>query len=101
MGKADDRLERRCPMLGGPVPFGYCRTCGQEGLPCWKILDCWWQTFDIAAHLQATLTEAQYRRLLAARPKPKLTTLVELIAQARKRRPPRRPTPREGLLEEE
>jgi len=47
-----DNLEIRCPRLGGPVSFEYCRTNGDEMLPCWKIFDCWWERFDVAAFLK-------------------------------------------------
>ena len=33
-----DRLERRCPRLGGPITFGYCRAAEDNGNPCFKVL---------------------------------------------------------------
>ena len=80
-----DSYERRCPRLGGPVAFGYCRTGGDSETACWKIFDCWWERFDVVAHLRAFMPEDKFRMIVNARPKPKMVSLVELIEQAKKR----------------
>ena len=80
-----DHLIRRCPRLGGPVSFQYCRTCGDDGLPCWKTFDCWWEYFDVVAYLTKNLNEENFNRLAGKKPKPKITSLIELIEQAKKR----------------
>lgn len=85
MRKDVDQLERRCPRLGGPVPFGYCRTSGDDLSVCWKILDCWWESFDVVMYLQNFLSPEQLNQLVRAKPKPKIVTLVELMEQAKKR----------------
>jgi len=77
-------LSRRCPRLGGPVGFKYCMS-GEEEHPCAKVVDCWWETFDIVQYLRDNLSEDQFNRVLNARPRPKVASLVELIAQAKKR----------------
>lgn len=85
MTESRDHLEQRCPRLGGPVTFNYCRVHGGEGFPCWKILDCWWETFDVVAFMKEHLTAEQFERLRNTQPKPKITSLIELINQAKKR----------------
>lgn len=81
-----DHLERRCPRLGGDVAFGYCRICGADRSACFKILDCWWERFDVAAHMRSCLTPAAYAALVDRRPPPsKVSSLVDLIQQARER----------------
>ena len=85
MEESKDHLERRCPRLGGDISFGYCRTSGDNDSVCWKIFDCWWEYFDVVAHLKKYLPEDQFNRILQARPKPKIVSLVELIEQAKKR----------------
>ena len=80
-----DQLERRCPRLGGPVTFAYCKGCGDLNQPCWKTIDCWWEHFDIVAYLQENLPAEAFQKIMDARPKPKLSSLVELIEQAKKR----------------
>lgn len=77
-------LSRRCPRLGGPVTFGYCMGCERQR-PCQKIIDCWWETFDIVRYLQDHLPADQVEHLMQSQPKPKIASLVELIAEARKR----------------
>jgi hypothetical protein len=81
-----ERLQRRCPRLGGEVDFGYCRTCGEGKSACFKVLDCWWERFDVAGYLKARLTGEAFSALLARRPPPdKVASLVELIRQAQAR----------------
>ncbi len=79
-----DELEMRCPRLGGPVNFGYCRQTGPDDRPCFKILDCWWQRFDVAGHLAARLTREEFEALGRHRPSDKVTSLIDLIEQAKK-----------------
>lgn len=89
MDESKDRLERRCPKLGGPVSFQYCRIdAGENGLPCFKIMDCWWEHFDVVAFLKANMPEAAFDKLAAAKPKPKVQSILELIEQAKKRNEP-------------
>jgi hypothetical protein len=83
MKKAGKKLVRRCPRMGNPVPFHYCKICGDEQQPCFKILDCWWEHFDVVRYLKDNLPEEQFNRLMAVRPKPKIASLVELIEQAK------------------
>ena len=85
MNEKQERLVRRCPRLGNAVPFNYCEICGDDEQPCFKILDCWWEHFDVVQYLKDHLPEDQFSRLMEARPKPKVASLVELIEQARKR----------------
>lgn len=80
----ENDLERRCPRLGGPVTFQYCRTSADDGLPCWKIIDCWWEYFDVVTYLKNDLPEDIFKKIAGARPKPKMQSLLELIQQAKK-----------------
>jgi len=83
--KSHDQLTRRCPRLGGPVSFEYCRTCGDKASLCWKMIDCWWQTMDIMHFLTRNYSEETLRMLAESKPKPKINQLVDLIEQAKKR----------------
>lgn len=80
--KTDDLLIR-CPRLGSNVGFGYCRNCGDGQSPCFKVFDCWWETFDVVAYFKERLSEEEFERLVHLRPKPKVSSLLELIEQAR------------------
>ncbi len=77
----------RCPRLGGTISFEYCRTCGDDHLPCWKIADCWWESFDVMSYLRENLPEDQLTLLLEKKeqPQPKVNSLLDLIEKARSR----------------
>ena len=81
-----DKRSRRCPMLGHDVSFSYCRQPAAD-LPCRRVLDCWWETFDVEAFLRAHLDEQTLQRMLAPR-QDKMTSLVELIQRAREAQHP-------------
>jgi len=74
---------RRCPRLGGPVPFSYCMKGSEEKFPCGKIIDCWWEIFDVETYLRENLAEEDFRALLDQKPKPKITSILELIEKAK------------------
>jgi hypothetical protein len=77
-------LVRRCPRLGGPVSFSYCMKCEGEQ-PCTKVVDCWWEAFDIVRYLQDNLPAEQFDRVMTTRPRPKIASLMEIIEQAKRR----------------
>ena len=79
--------ERHCPRLGHQILFSYCLAGGENGGPCWKIADCWWEIFDIVGYLKETFPEQTVTALMDARPKPKITSILELIEQAKQRNP--------------
>jgi len=80
-----DPLERRCPRLGGPVTFAYCRCGDIDGQPCFKIFDCWWERFDVVALMRELLPPDAFARLSQSRPAPKIASLLDVIAQAKAR----------------
>ena len=76
----------RCPRLGHQIHFSYCRQENQ-GLPCFKTLDCWHTHFNVQTFLKAELTEDQWEKVFTRRVKPKMLSLLELIEQAKKQKP--------------
>jgi hypothetical protein len=80
-----DRYERRCPRLGGPVSFRYCLGADEKGKACHKIIDCWWEYFDVMSFLKTHLPEKAFKALTKSRPMNKVTSLVDLIEKARER----------------
>lgn len=76
----------RCPRLGSIIEFQYCLISGEDDLPCWKILDCWWEIFDVESYLKANLPEAVFERLASARPANKVASILEIAEQAKKRK---------------
>lgn len=86
-GKDPKDLETRCPRLGGTVPFRYCMAPG-EPTPCYKIVDCWWETLDVIPYLKANLPEETFERLLGDRDPPnRLNTILELVEKFKKTKP--------------
>ena len=69
-------------MLGHDVAFSYCRAPGRE-LPCGRVGDCWWETFDVEAVIRAHYSDEQIEQVLTPSPN-KVASIVELIERARK-----------------
>lgn len=66
---SDDSLTRhdkldmwRCPLLGGPVDFKYCRGMN-EGRPCFNLKKCWGPRFDVEEWLSAHFSESEIQAL--------------------------------------
>ena len=79
-----DERRRRCPRLGHEVPFHYCRT--QEGqTPCPRILDCWWETFDVEAVLAAHLGEDEIQSLQQRERPDKRVSILQILEEAQRR----------------
>jgi hypothetical protein len=78
----DNEFMIRCPRLGHQIYFSYCRQENQ-GLPCFKVLDCWHTYFDVVQFFKNRLSSDQWQALCEQRiPKPKTVSLLELIEKA-------------------
>lgn len=77
-----DDYQVRCARLGHQVPFSYCRSENQ-GLPCFKVLDCWYDHFLVEEFLRSVLSPGEWERLFHRSPRPKILTLVDLIERAK------------------
>jgi hypothetical protein len=61
-------------------------VCEADRQPCLKVLDCWWERFDVVAYMQARLSPGAFEALATRRPPPnKVASLVDLIQKARER----------------
>ncbi|MFH1116328.1 MAG: hypothetical protein V1792_20640 [Pseudomonadota bacterium] len=78
-----EEKEIRCPRLGGPVNFEYCRG-EQSGLPCSRALHCWSVHFDAEAFFREGLTPEDFERSFLTPPPSRVATLMELVERARK-----------------
>ncbi len=78
-----DALIIRCPMLGGEVPFQYCRSSNEE-LPCRKIIICWEFRIEIGKFLNENYSLGQIQQALAPPTKTRLETILDLIEKAKK-----------------
>jgi len=82
--KEPQNIDKRCPRLGSAVSFDYCWDhAGTANLPCWKIIDCWWELFDIMGYIEQKLNKTEIDALIKAKPKPKVSSIIELINQAK------------------
>ena len=80
----EDEYSIRCPRLGHPISFSYCRS-ENMGIPCSKTLDCWFEHFRVEDYLRETLMPEEWARAFQPSGKTKVMSLLELIEQARKR----------------
>ena len=82
--KKMDEYSIRCPRLGHDITFSYC--CSENnGLPCFKTLDCWFQYFPVEAHLREKLTQEEWEKVFEQKGRTKVQSLLELIEEAKKR----------------
>lgn len=79
-----DHLEIRCPRLGHDLNFSYCRRESGD-LPCLRTIKCWQMFFPVEAHLREILSAAQWEHFSRQSPPDKMTTLIDLIEQAKAR----------------
>ena len=68
----------RCPQLGGPVTFKYCRVMN-ERLPCPRIVSCWGASLDVTAYLEQHFSPEQLEKVFGAPPKDRWTRIVETL----------------------
>jgi hypothetical protein len=71
----------RCPTLGGPVHFGYCRKMN-DGLPCAKLLECWLQRLPLVDFLKTHYSPDEIQTAFTAKRKGRLTRMLETIESA-------------------
>ncbi|MBM4328731.1 MAG: hypothetical protein FJ118_16380 [Deltaproteobacteria bacterium] len=78
-----EEREIRCPRLGGPVTFAYCRV-ENAGRPCPRTIVCWQAYFDAETFFREIMTPEEFAETFLQPPRPKMATLIELIEQAKK-----------------
>jgi len=82
-----NNLERRCPRLGSDISFRYCLLSGEDDGPCFKILDCWWEYFDVADYLRQNMPAAAFAELIrtAEQPKNKIGSIIDIARRAQEK----------------
>jgi len=78
-----DKERIYCRRLGHWLTFNYCRQ-ENNNLPCRKIVDCWFEKLQIKEFLNENYKEEKISYIFDSS-KPKLTSIIELIEQAKKR----------------
>jgi hypothetical protein len=79
-----DDYKIRCPRLGHPISFSYCRS-ENMGIPCFKTLDCWFEHFPVENYFREALTPEEWGSAFQKPLKTKVMSLLELIEQAKNR----------------
>ena len=75
-----DALDKwRCPQLGGPVRFHYCRVMN-GGLPCTQLQGCWETIFDVPAYLEEHFT-AEERLQIQTSALSRLDTIFQVLSR--------------------
>lgn len=80
-----DKTEVRCPRLGGPVTFGYCRRAGQNELPCAKALNCFKLRFPVEKYFQAVLKEETFADIFGQPMEGRVERLFRVVDEAKER----------------
>jgi len=70
-----DHLTKRCPSLGGEVPFLYCRK-QNEGKLCLRLPECWTGLIDVQVYLQTFFTPEEIGILFSASPPGRMKTFL-------------------------
>jgi hypothetical protein len=69
-----------CRKLGHHITFKYCRSVA-DGLPCHKVLDCWFEQFPVNDFINGHYSQEEKGRFLSP-PQPKIISLLDLIKKA-------------------
>jgi len=78
-----DKKEGYCKILGHFLTFGYCRTTN-KGLPCSKVLDCWFQHFPVEKFITENYSTEEHKKIFEP-PKSKVLSLTEILERAQQR----------------
>ncbi|MBI1390658.1 MAG: hypothetical protein GC154_19685 [bacterium] len=80
-----DLLEMwRCPQLGGPVTFNYCRRMN-GGLPCYTLHRCWDARINVDRYLQENFSEEEIAQAMRKPENMRLQSIFDVIASVKKR----------------
>ncbi len=83
MSNQHDTEEGYCKILGHFLTFDYCRTAN-KGIPCSKVLDCWFQQFPVQEFISENYSEEEQKKIFEP-PKAKILSLTEILQQAQER----------------
>lgn len=72
-----------CPRLGHLVPFSYCRR-ENDGMPCYKAIDCWYERFLVEAFFRKVLEPREWEDVFDRPPKDRMSHLLEIVDETRK-----------------
>jgi hypothetical protein len=79
----EEDFQIRCPRLGHKVSFSYCAK-ENNGLPCHRVLDCWYPYFYVYDFFMRRLSKEEWEKSFFTESKQKVVSLFELIEKAKK-----------------
>jgi hypothetical protein len=65
------------------VTFGYCRAVA-DGLPCGRVLDCWFEVFEVAEYVRENYSADELRRVFKP-PEGKVAQILGILKEVRAR----------------
>ncbi|RJP19906.1 MAG: hypothetical protein C4527_26270 [Candidatus Omnitrophota bacterium] len=74
----DEREKWRCPQLGGPVHFEYCRRMNRN-LPCHQLYKCWSEEFDVDDYVKQNFTEEEIVNVFHTPPLGRVGTIFDVL----------------------
>ena len=90
--EAFDKIETRCPQLGGEVLFGYCRKM-DSGLPCSRALICFQLLFPVELFFRKILKEETFKDCFETLGEGRLERFLRTIDEAKEILSPDGPDP--------
>ncbi len=79
-----DPIEKlRCPQLGGPVTFEYCRKMNM-GLPCHQLYKCWEEELDIDEYVKSNFTQEEIDKVFNTPPPGRVGTIFDVLQRVEK-----------------
>lgn len=81
----DHHLISRCPQLGNPVTFGYCRGLSQS-LPCPRVVSCWGGVFDIEGFLREHFDPVELSRAWSRARRGRVEIIADTLRRVHERR---------------
>ncbi|MEW6238363.1 MAG: hypothetical protein AB1656_23510 [Candidatus Omnitrophota bacterium] len=70
----------RCPQLGGPVTFEYCRRMNAR-LPCHQLMRCWEKRMDIQTYLNENFSRKEIGHAFSSPPPSRMGTIFDVLKQ--------------------
>lgn len=74
-----DKLDMwRCPQLGGPVTFDYCRRMNKK-LPCYNLFRCWGDKIDLQTWLTENFTQEEIQQAMEKPANMRIQSIFDVI----------------------
>ncbi len=81
--KYDELNMWRCPQLGGPVNFDYCR-CINKQLPCFNLFRCWGNQIDLQTWLDENYTQDEIKQAMDKPENLRLKSMFDVLQTMKK-----------------